>query len=50
MESKVNYKLNHQKFTQEWTKHCKGRFRKLNKKVRRQWNKRILIESLKYCD
>lgn len=40
MEVKVTNKLNHQKLTSEWCKHCKGRFRKVSKKRRRTWFKK----------
>lgn len=39
---KIN--LNHQKLTQEWCKHCKGRFRKMVKKRRRSFIKKVQKE------
>lgn len=39
MEIRVTHKINHQKLTGEWCRHCKGKFRKLSKKRRRSWLK-----------
>lgn len=40
METKMSYRINHQKLTGEWCKHVKGRFRKIVSKRRRLWLKK----------